>query len=116
MDFAGSGRSQSENERKRKNRQIPGSCKRTEKAMEHKSNDGINFDPQMSGKETGVSEDQRKNRDHPDYSTVKISEKPSIRAHVKNSQRVKNNTLKMIMIIDAGSNKNNDNKKNYLIV
>ena len=70
---------QGENERKGKDRQIPGSCQRAEEADEHEGDGDTNCSwcpwngPQEPGKETGWIGDQRKNRYHLDYITIKIS-------------------------------------------
>ena len=64
----------------KKARQIPGYCLRAEKSKEHEDNGDTDCnlgpwnDHQRSGKEIGGTGIQWKNRDHPDHSTVKISE------------------------------------------
>ena len=65
--------------KKRKAKQIFGSCQRAEKAVEHKS-DGDTICSWCtwngtlgSGKEAEKIEDQKKNRDYPGPHTVKIS-------------------------------------------
>ena len=77
--FCCSGRSQSENERKGKDRQIIGPCQRIEKPVEHEGNNDTNCHRstwnglQRLGKKTGGIGNQRKNQDHLDHSIVKIS-------------------------------------------
>ena len=66
-----------ENKGKQKDRQILGSWARAKNPVEHKSDDDNNCSwwpwngPQRPG--TEGTRDQRKNRDHADYSTVEIS-------------------------------------------
>ena len=63
-----------------KDRQIPVSCQRAEKAVEREDDGDTNCSwspgngPQRPGKET---KDQRKNRDHSDHGTIKISQNTS---------------------------------------
>ena len=99
-------RRQSENERKRKDRQILGSCLRAEKLMKYEGDGDTNCSwnnwngPQRHRKETMETEDQRKNREHLDHGTAKISsntqkslrdlkrlqQKPLVKIGVKNLQ------------------------------
>ena len=68
MDFAGG--PQSENQRKRKERQVLGSCWRTKKAMDQEVHGDTNCDwrtwndPQKLGKRIGRDGNQKTNRDH----------------------------------------------------
>ena len=70
--------SQSEKKRKPKDGQILEPCQRTENVVEHESDRDSNCiwcrwnDSQRVGKRTGKIENQRKNRDYPDYNIVKI--------------------------------------------
>ena len=70
----------SKNKRIQNDRQLLGSCLRTEKVVEHESDSGTNclnyF--QRDRKENGGSREQRKNRNHPDHNIVKISFAPNI--------------------------------------
>ena len=66
-------------EYKVQDRQILGPCLRAEKPVEHESDGDTNFSLcpwnkslRLEKKTRGIG-DQRKNQDHPDYSTVKIS-------------------------------------------
>ena len=77
--FYRSSRLQSEGEGRWKAEQIPRPCWRTEKFAEQIVHRDTNCSrspwnsPQEPGQETGWTEDQRKDRVHPDHSTVKIS-------------------------------------------
>ena len=68
-----------ENEGKPKTRPISEPCQWAGKAMEYEGNCDINYNwcpwnsPQELGKEIGWTGGSKKNWNHPDYSTIKIS-------------------------------------------
>ena len=72
--------SESETQRKRKERQVLGSCQRTKKVMEQESDDNTSYnwcsrnDCQRLGKKTWIVGNQRTSRDRPNYSITKISQ------------------------------------------
>ena len=75
--FCYSSGSKGENQRKRTDKQILGSCQRAEKVVEHKGDGNTSSSwstkngPQGLGKKTGGISVQKKNRDHPNQSIVK---------------------------------------------
>ena len=72
------GGQQSENQRKRNERQVLGPCLRTKKAMEHENEGEIKCiwlacdSHKILGKGTGSVGNRRVNRDHPEHNFVKI--------------------------------------------
>ena len=72
--------SQNENQRKRKERQVPVSCPRTEKAVEQEGHGDTSYywrawnGPERLVKEAGRVGIQRTNRDHLYYSLVEIGQ------------------------------------------
>ena len=78
LDFCRSSEQQSENKRRRKDRQIPGSSQRAEKVVKHEGDSDTIYNwrtlngPQRFAKETEGIGNQGKNRDYPDSSIVKI--------------------------------------------
>ena len=81
-EFCCSCRPLGENERMQKDRQIFGSCKRAEKAVEHKADSDANNrwctrnSLQGLRNKTGGIGNQRKNLGHTDHSIVKIRQNP----------------------------------------
>ena len=70
------GGAQSPHQRKRKEVRVLGPCQRAKKVLKHEGDGNINCcwyarnGPQRLRKETRRIENQKKNRDHPDYSIV----------------------------------------------
>ena len=79
-------RPQSENKRKQKERQIPRSCLRAEKAIEQEGDSDTNCNscvwngPHKLGKGTDKVGNQSKNWDHPDYSIIEIRQNTEMSA------------------------------------
>ena len=75
--FCRSSEPQSETERKRKDWQILGPCQRTKNVVEREGNDDTKCSCwdglQRFGKKTEEIENQKKNRDHPNPSRVKLT-------------------------------------------
>ena len=71
---------QSQNQRKRKERQVLEPCKRTKKAIGHEDDGDTNSNtrpkncPKRLGKRNKRVRNQRTNRDHPNYSIVEIGQ------------------------------------------